>query len=283
MATFNEDEARRIFARAAERQHQADDAPPGLSLEELQEIGSAAGLSPEHVAAAVAEIRGTSPAVEPPAVWGIETDIRRSRVLPGPLTDEAWEGMVSRLRRTFKTKGITADVGRTREWTGTGHGGGLSNLHVVVEPVEGGTRVTLETSKSEEVRQAKNVPWLIAVFLLIFPALGAFTGKLADPKLWVLTSIFSAMVAALAYAMHRTYRTWSERRQGEFDALLDQFELLAYGARSSGPVSEASLETDPSAPPLPLDGESGTAPLGLDALGDAPEAASGESRPRTHS
>ncbi len=54
--TFSDDEVREIFAAAAERQSEAEDATSishgGHSLAELKRIGAEAGLDPTHVEAA---------------------------------------------------------------------------------------------------------------------------------------------------------------------------------------------------------------------------------------
>ena len=260
MPQFTEEEAQRIFARAAERQHAADDAAPGFSLDELTEIGKAAGLSPEHIAAAITEVRSNVPSVETGrTVMGVQTDVQRSRVVPGDMTDEMWEGLVSRLRRTFKTKGITAEVGRTREWTGTNSTGGLSNLHVMAKPVEGGTQITMETSKTEEARQIKWLPLVFVVMTAFFPVLAAATGKLDEPAIWVFSALF-LLIGVIAFIGSRQgYKTWSERRQREFDALLDQIELMARTAETSAPPLTSSSTPEP---------HLGAA---LDALAEAPD------------
>ena len=264
MTQFTEEEAQRIFARAAERQHTANDAAPGFSMEELQEIGQAAGLSPEHIAAAVADVKAA--AISPTlgrTVMGIQTDVRRSRVVPGELTDEIWDGMVSRFRRTFKTQGITGRVGRAREWTGTNSSGGLSNLHVVAAPVEGGTQMTLETSRTEEARQIKWLPVAFAFLSAFFPLIGMAKGKLDEPVLWVFSALILATGVLGFFGSRRGYQRWSETRQGEFDALLDQFELRV--RTDSEPASIASPAPPVSEPPL------GHA---LDELADAPDSSS---------
>jgi hypothetical protein len=239
MPQFTGEEAQRIFARAAEKQHSAEDVSPRLSLEELKEIGQAAGLSPEHVATAVAEMRtDPAPPNESTKVLGVQTEIRRSRILPGELTDEMWNGMVSRLRRTFTTQGITADIGRSREWTGTNSKGDLSNLHLEAVPVEGGTRVTLETSKTDEVRQMKWVPLPFAALATLFLFIGAAKDK---PAVWALALFFAVVSAAIHIGTRRDYGAWSKRRQGEFDALLDHFELMMLNAKATEATHTSSM------------------------------------------
>lgn len=268
MPQFTEEEAQRIFARAAERQHAASDSAPGFSLEELTEIGMAAGLSPEHIAAAVADVKAAPLTRDPDTtVVGVQTEIQRTRVVPGEISDEMWEVMVSRLRRTFKTKGITASVGRAREWTGTNSEGGLSNLHVVAAPVEGGTQITLETSRTDEARQIKWFPVVFAFLTAFFPLIGAAQGKLDEPAIWVFAALIAAMGTVGFLSTRHSFAKWSETRQREFDALLDQFDLLV-----RDPVATAS----------PLSSSTPTSPLlDLNELASEPDARSDATRART--
>jgi len=272
MPQFSEEEAQRIFARAAERQHAANDSAPGFSMEELKEIGQAAGLSPEHIAAAVSDVRFGSPTPNAPTtVMGAQTDVHRSRVIRGELTDEAWEGMVSRLRRTFKTKGITATVGQSREWTGTDSAGNLSNLHVTAVPVENGTRITLETSKTAEAQQMKWIPGVFAVMTLFFPLIGALKDKATEPAILFFSGLMILMGLLAFFGTRRGYQKWSARRQSEFEALLDQFELMT----PTNETPEETLASSMAPSPISALGEA------LDELAEAPQTHPDATRSRT--
>lgn len=84
MEHVSEDEARRVFAEAA-RATPAEAPERGLCLAELQEIGRAAGLDPAAVAAV-----GLRDAVPDVPMWGATPlAIRRSRAVPGTLSDDA--------------------------------------------------------------------------------------------------------------------------------------------------------------------------------------------------
>jgi hypothetical protein len=247
---FSEDEARRIFARAAERQHAEDRRPEGLSLAELQEIGRSAGLDPGHVTAAVAEVRAAAPPGPGAELWGVDMEPRAVRVVPGALTDEAWGQMVGRVRPTFRTIGVTNTVGRTREWNGTNSGGGLSNLRMTAEPVEGGTRVVLETSRAGEAAQVRWLPTTFGVIALAFavgfPLLGEAGAGL------VFAGLILALVLGTAFAARVGYARWSAERQGQFEDLLDAFErIVTPEAASDGLAAPAASGAEP--PVLNLD------------------------------
>ncbi len=243
MKGFTEDEARQIFARAAERQHAVEARGEGLSVEELQEIGLSAGLDPEHVAAAVAELRA-GPPHEPERVAGADVAPRRSRVLPGAVSDETWGQMVGRFRRTFGAAGITTEFGRVREWTS----GETSNLRVLAEPVEDGTRVTIESRRDDASQAAWMGPAFGTGATLFFLAIGAATGKLSDPVMWVFIVLFASLAVLGGVWGRRSIRGWSETRQSQFDTLLDQFELaqrqpLEAEAPAGGPSAAEAVPT----------------------------------------
>jgi hypothetical protein len=235
--SFSEEEARQIFARASERQHAVAGRGEGLSLTELQAIGREAGLDPAHIAAAVADLR-SGPTPEPTVVAGIDLTPRRVRVLPVELSDDLWEEMVARLRRTFGAKGVPSEVGRIREWTS----GPTSNLHVVAEPVEGGTRVTIESSRADEARAPSTLGVGGVALAAFFLVLGFAGDKLFDPVMWVFVGLFLVLGAVGALASRGGLSRWSARRTGEFDALMDQFDLLA-----------RTVATAPERPRLDLD------------------------------
>ncbi|WP_412068413.1 hypothetical protein [Rubrivirga sp. IMCC43871] len=248
---FSEDDARRIFARAAERQHAVQARGEGLTLAELQAIGREAGLDPDHVAAAVAEMH-LLPDAEPVLVSGVDVTPRRSRVLPVELSDEMWEQYVARLRRTFGTKGVPSQVGRIREWQSQPG----SMLHVVAEPVTGGTRITIESSKAAFVRSGNGpnhglIPALvIAVVMSALFGFGDF-----EPLVWILPVLITALGVAFWFGMRAHLARWTETRAGQFEALLDQFELIARDP-ALAPEATPALDSAPA--------------IDLDALGDTP-------------
>lgn len=221
---FSEDDARRIFARAAERQR-VDAPEEGLTLAELQEIGLAAGLDPTNVAAAVAEIQAGGGHAPGPSFAGIPSEWRRVRVLPVAVTDAAWERMVADLRRTFKQTGTPSQIGRVREWTASlsGHGS-ADGLRFALEPTDAGTRVTAEIVYRDSVRALRGLSWA-------FPMVAALTGLLpllsGRAELWILPVVLAVIFAAVVGGVAASFRVASGRKQRDLDALLDRFDVIA--------------------------------------------------------
>ena len=87
---YSEAELHAIFERAAKRQEEARHAEAAsrgqLTLAELQEIGEASGIDPAHVAAAARELASPVPAEK--RVLGFPAEVRRTRLITGPVTDE---------------------------------------------------------------------------------------------------------------------------------------------------------------------------------------------------
>ena len=182
---FDDEETRAIFERAAERQEQAraaererdPDAEGGLSLEELQEIGRAAGIDPAHIAAAARAIAsGTAsvPALPTAAGRGRGRVRRTGQDLPevtapsgkpllhesrlvSRMDDATWERLVDALRRESKVAGITGQVGRVREWAKDRDSKESTPLTVRVVPEGDGDRIQV----TEGTEQAYLIPKIL--------------------------------------------------------------------------------------------------------------------------
>lgn len=245
-----------MFARAAERQHKADQRPEGLSLTELQEIAKASGIDPAHVAAAVADIRGGGGEPEPVTWFGANMEPRASRTIPADLNEDQWAEVVKRLRRTFGSKGSMGRLGAMREWTS----GPTSKLHVTAQKVDGGTRIEMETSRAAETQGTVGALTGLAVLFAALLIGGAVTGSFS--AMLMLTLLTAAAIAVTFGAMRVAYGSWSKKRSGQFDALLDQIELIALASSSetAGEATAASPRLD------------------LDALAETPETDASERR-----
>ena len=141
---FSEAEVAAIFERAAEAQQTGQRQLPsgeGMTLSELQDIGSEVGIAPELIVQAVAAIeRGGRPTSR--HFLGLPIGVGRTIDLDRKLTDEEWDRFVVDLRETFDARGTLRDEGSFRQWTN-------GNLQALLEPTETGHRVRLRTIKGE--------------------------------------------------------------------------------------------------------------------------------------
>jgi hypothetical protein len=143
---FNEAEVAAILEKAAEAQHTGSRQLPsgeGMTLAELQAIGSEVGIDPGLVAQAANALdkvgRSTSR-----RFLGLPIGVGRTIDLGRKLSDDEWERLVVDLRETFDARGNIRQEGSFRQWTN-------GNLQALVEPTPTGHRVRLRTVKGDAV------------------------------------------------------------------------------------------------------------------------------------
>jgi hypothetical protein len=146
---FNEAEVAAILEKAAEAQHSpsrqlaAGERGEGMTLAELQAIGSEVGIDPQLVAKAATALdkvgRSTSR-----KLLGLPIGVGRTVDLGRKLSDEEWERLVVDLRETFDARGNIRSEGSFRQWTN-------GNLQALLEPTSKGHRLRLRTFKGDAV------------------------------------------------------------------------------------------------------------------------------------
>lgn len=255
---FSDEEAQRIFARAAERQHAAPASGNGLTLRELQEIGAAAGLDPEHVAAAVAEAQAAPPSV--PTWQGVPLRTSAARLLPGEVSDDAWVRIVDRMRAQHQTPGVIEATGSRRVWRQ--HEGSLHGASVTVVPDGEGTLVTVESARASE----DMATYVLSAICGMMGGIGMLAFLVNDkPKGLVMFLLMAAFALVVAVGASVSVRRRARSRPAQVSALLDQIERDARLGGALDPVAEA--------PPRDPEAET-TDRLDLDALGPEADAAS---------
>ena len=103
----------------------------GLTLEQIQEIGSEVGIAPERIASAVQVVESRKLVGPQKTFLGAPRSVSRVFPIDRPLTDQEWGRMVADLRQTFDAAGRVTSAGDLRTWTN-------GNLHVYVEPAGAG-------------------------------------------------------------------------------------------------------------------------------------------------
>jgi hypothetical protein len=236
---FDDDEIRAIFERAAERQEQAraaerrseGEGTGGLSLEELQEIGTAAGIDPSHIAAAAEGIdrgglaRRAEDAVPAPVTAPSGKPLmHESRPVPR-LDDARWERMVEALRREAKVAGITGQVGRVREWAKDADSKESTPLTVRVVPE--GERDRLEVTEGTE--QLYLVPKVLGGVMAGNGALIGIILLLMDPSgpPPELAAAFLALGAAIWGGGTGIAKLVARRKADRLTGIADRLALLA--------------------------------------------------------
>jgi hypothetical protein len=238
---FSEAEMRAIMARAAKRQEQERAAEVeragGFSLDELEQIAAAAGISPDHVVAAVGEVDTGTVGERRTTAFGAPITVERVRRLPGPLTDDAWARVVSELRRAFGEDGMAGQLGRDREWSAVGRGPRRDlATRLTAEPDGTGTRLTLRQSARDMVFGFNLAAGLNGVMAVVFSIVSLAS---TDPEIWIAVLVLTALAAFFATGVQVGSRIWARRQEQKFEGVLDRIELVARAAapRAAAPVA----------------------------------------------
>jgi len=120
MKLYNEKEIGAILKRAAEMS--LDESGPnaaGLSIEELQQVGNEAGLNPDLILKAAAELQQSGPSRQK-NFFGGPVSYSNDFVLDGEIDAATWEEMIAAIRGTFKDPGVVTTRENVFEWTSQG-------------------------------------------------------------------------------------------------------------------------------------------------------------------
>src|SRR5438093_10213743 len=138
---YNDKEIAAIFRAAAEEGPQSPQRgvarDEGLTLAELQAIGSEVGIPSDAVAQAARAV-DVRLGASSRTFLGLPIGVARTVNLNRRLTDQEWEQLVVQLRDVFNARGTTRSDGSLRQWTN-------GNLQVLLEPTETGHRLRFRT------------------------------------------------------------------------------------------------------------------------------------------
>src|SRR5213594_5056788 len=127
---YNDKEIAAIFRAAAEEGPQSPQREvardEGLTLAELQAIGSEVGIPSDAVAQAARAVDVRLGAASR-TFLGLPIGVARTVNLNRRLTEEEWGRLVVQLREVFDARGSTRSDGDLRQWTN-------GNLQVLLEP-----------------------------------------------------------------------------------------------------------------------------------------------------
>jgi hypothetical protein len=215
---YNDKEIAAIFRAATEdgpqnpqREVARDE---GLTLAELQAIGSEVGIPSDAVAQAARAVDVRLGAASR-TFLGLPIGVARIVNLNRRLTDEEWERLVVQLREVFNARGRTRSDGSLRQWTN-------GNLQVLLEPTETGHRLrfgTLHGGARASIGAGIAALGVTAI-VAISSALGGTLGQ-AIPGIAV---IFAAGVGMIASGALRLPR-WARLRERQMEALATRIAL----------------------------------------------------------
>ena len=262
MKLYNEKEIGAILKRAAELS--LDETGPnaaGLSIEELQQVGSEAGLDPDLIIRAAAEMQQSVPSRER-NLFGGPISYNNDFVLEGEIDASTWEEMVSAIRSTFKDPGMVSTRESVFEWTSQSEtekaqvtalvSNGKTKMTVYwTEPVIAvplfipsliGTIISLPiVIESLEWSGFPAAAVIISVFLTLF-SLGRFAvGRVVDKQVGKLKQLETSLDLIASKKALRTAREQSgERESNRLKTGSDGEPLLN--------IEEESAETEETSP-----------------------------------
>lgn len=143
----------------------------GLTLVELQAIGTEAGIPARLVAEAALNLDRTDAPITR-TMLGLPIGVGRTVELGRKLTDAEWERLVVDLRETFDARGSVRVDGSLRQWTN-------GNLQILLEPSAQGERLRMRTTNAN-ARSAIVSGLMGAAIAAVLAAFGG-TRLLTDP------------------------------------------------------------------------------------------------------
>lgn len=213
---YTDDEVAEIFARASEKERDARtrlQPADGMTLVDLQKIGTEAGIAPELVAQAARSL-DISPAPAPPVFLGLPLGAARTVRLERRLTDAEWEQLVVTLRETFDAKGVIRSEGSFRSWSN-------GNLQCLVEPDGPGQRIRFRT-----VRGGARSAMFTGLGLMGVGAVGSISSMLANAGGDAASMLSIALAGAAMFAFGAIpLPRWAKLRQRQMDELAERLTL----------------------------------------------------------
>ena len=210
---YTEDEVSEIIVRASEKERDARTRLPpaeGMTLVELQKIGTEAGIAPELIAQAARSL-DISPAPAPPVFLGLPLGAARTVRLERRMTDTEWEQLVVTLRETFDAKGVIRSEGSFRSWSN-------GNLQCLVEPDGPGQRIRFRT-----VRGGARPGMIAGLGLIGVAAVGSISSMLANAGGDVASMLSIALGGAAMFAFSAIpLPRWAKLRQRQMDELAEK-------------------------------------------------------------
>lgn len=202
--------------------------PRGLTLQQLQDIGSEAGISRDAVArAATAVGRGDLVPTERRTYVGLPVGVARTIEMRRRVTDEEWDRIVVALRETFNARGRVDRTGTLREWRN-------GNLLALLEPTARGHRLRLSTTKGDaRLQLGFGAGSLLAGAATGIPLWLVGASAAAD-ALWSPVVMAAMGIGAIARAAWMLPR-WARTRASQMESLADRVSrILEEGDEKAG-------------------------------------------------
>lgn len=217
---YQQDEVAEIFEAAATTPQRTTTSAPtsaaGLTLAELQSIGSEVGLSPARIADAAAGLELRRTAQPSRTSFGMPISTGRTVDLPRAPTDREWALLVSDLRETFHAQGRDSSRGDIRAWSN-------GNLHAYIEPTENSYRLRMGTVKGDA--GSVNAIGVSSMVMALILFLATFTSTGMAEAIFAPMVLGSMGAGILGYNALRLPR-WAEERDEQMAHIAARAQAL---------------------------------------------------------
>lgn len=215
---YTDEEMAEIFRRATEATPQSTPqsaGATGMSLAELQEIGTEAGIPAEQIALA-AQSLDQPVAVGPVTrrMIGLPIAVADDADLGRQLSDEEWDQLVVMARDLFSARGRLLQDGSFRQWTN-------GNLQLLLEPSTTGHRLRLRTMNGFARNLIIGGTGAIGMAIVVaaVPLLAGNQEMIANlDGMAILGLAGVAMIGRGVFGL----RGWAMRRQAQFRQLIER-------------------------------------------------------------
>ncbi|GAB5520508.1 MAG: hypothetical protein RhofKO_27590 [Rhodothermales bacterium] len=220
---FSEQEIAQILQRAIERQEAEVEKrrarDHGLSLAELERLGSEVGISPEHLRAAASEVH--RPGVQRKHEVS-DTHNYVERLIPGYLTDAAWGEIVTDLRHQLgvDTNDSISIIGNMHEWSHTS----ASGISTKATLAQRGNSVALRLSQRVGIASPLTEGVMYGTIAAMF--FGFITAAGMDFNFLQGTMLFSAFLVIFSVLIYTLDVAWRKKKHRQIEAIADRIETL---------------------------------------------------------
>lgn len=250
-AKLDPDTTREVLERASELDLESPMAEGALSIGTIEQVAAEAGIAPDHVRAAIQQVRPATASPElssdPGAIVATsctQVDNRAERIsaqrlVEGEIPASEHEALASEIQRAIGQAGHVTSLGRSFTWTSTSQSAGDPRVLVTMMAEDGQSRIVVEQGRGNDLTRYIAPPLAAAggaalgmslVALLFAGDTGAAAGGIALVVTGATFAVGSATTAA--HAMWARFRNRSIPR---VEHLADQLaESVSRKALSPG-------------------------------------------------
>jgi hypothetical protein len=237
---FSEEQVKKIIKKASALQNESIQSglqsSRDLSLSELEEIGTEAGIGSQFIQAAAKELYS-----KPFERYSDQnsTHIFEERDLVFDVTADAWDELTAELRNYFGTSyGKVKEDPKRLEWSHFSIGGIETKVNLTINDQNSrlrfSQRVGMASSVTEGIMFGFGIAFLGAIFTI----------PLIEYGVWVTASIFTSLLLIFTPVTYALDRAWRRKKQRDLKKLSDKISRRLFQSRKRNLKKKLKLETE---------------------------------------